>query len=122
MFRKKTVAPRDPDATVPLPALPTTRPPEQEQPMAQPAARRLNIGLHQDVGKVRTHNEDTLLIFTGELGGLEAMPNFGVFIVADGMGGHSLGERASGLAARSMARAVLERVLPSLLADPHSDT
>jgi protein phosphatase len=121
MFRKQEPAARDPDATVPLPSLPVTRQPEPETIMVQGAARRLNIGVAQDVGKVRTHNEDTLLIFTGELGGLEAMPNFGVFVVADGMGGHSLGERASGLAARAMARSVLERVLPSLLADPRAE-
>jgi protein phosphatase len=122
LFRKKSAPPRDPDATVPLPALPTTRPPETEHYAPQAAARHLTIGAAQDVGKVRAHNEDTLLVFTGELGGLETMPTFGLFIVADGMGGHSLGERASGLAARSMARAVLERVLPSLLADPRADT
>jgi protein phosphatase len=62
-----------------------------------------------------------LLTFSGELAGLEAMPHFGLFVVADGMGGHALGERASGIAARTMARTALESVLPSLLADPHGD-
>ena len=120
--RKQRTAGRDPDATVPLPSLPTARPPEPAMATGpRSAVKRLSLGVAQDVGKVRTHNEDVLLVFTGELLGLEAIPNFGLFVVADGMGGHSLGERASGLAARTVGRVVLERVLPSLLADPLAD-
>jgi protein phosphatase len=116
------VAPRDPDATVPLPEL-TTRPtPDaQKSHLPSPSRSRFTVGIAQDVGQVRPHNEDVLLTFTGELGGLEPMPSLGLFIVADGMGGHSLGERASGLAARTIARATLEQILPSLLADPGTD-
>ena len=124
-FRKKDTAPlaRDPDATVPLPAMPAPpRPAETDVvPEHDHGTRHLRLGVAQDVGKVRTHNEDTLLVFSGELGGLDTMPNFGLFVVADGMGGHSHGERASGLAARTVARVVLERVLPFLLADPRAD-
>lgn len=120
---------RDPDATMPLPPMPLPEPTEarraaamhEEASNAQEAVKRLILGVAQDVGKVRAHNEDVLLVFTGHLAGLEAMPNFGLFIVADGMGGHSLGERASGIAARTMARTALEHILPSLLADPQSD-
>jgi protein phosphatase len=112
----------DPDATVPLPQLPTVAPPDATAVHVVEHPRRMVLGVAQDVGRVRTHNEDVLLVFTGELGGLEAMPNLGLFIVADGMGGHSLGERASGIAARTVARTVLEQILPSLLADPHADT
>jgi protein phosphatase len=121
--KDSATAPRDPDATVPLsPQTALPLPPDALKPHEKEAGRRLRLGIAQDVGRVRDHNEDVLLVFTGELAGLEAMPNFGVFIVADGMGGHSLGERASGIAARTFARAVLDQVLPSLLADPHSET
>jgi len=113
---------QDPDATVPLPQLPRAAPPDAQAAHVAEHPRRMTLGVAQDVGKVRGHNEDVLLVFTGELGGLEAMPNLGLFIVADGMGGHSLGERASGIAARTVARAILEQILPSLLADPHADT
>lgn len=114
--------PRDPDATVPLPEL-GARPASDAvtDQLLSPARHRITIGFGQDVGRVRNHNEDVLLIFSGELGGLETMPNMGLFVVADGMGGHSLGERASGVAGRAVAQAILERVLPSLLADPQSN-
>ena len=113
---------RDPDATVPLPDLPAIKMPMAAPPVDEGSARRLTIGVAQDVGRVRNHNEDVLLYFTAELAGLEPMPHFGLFIVADGMGGHSLGERASGVAARTIAQTVLESILPSLLADPRADT
>jgi protein phosphatase len=118
----KSAEPRDPDATVPLPEL--VRPAgEAKRALLPPASSaHLTIGVAQDVGRVRNHNEDVLIYFTGELSGLEPMPRFGIFVVADGMGGHSLGERASGVAARAVAHSVLEQILPSLLADPQSDS
>jgi protein phosphatase len=112
----------DPDATVPLPELAARPAPDAlKSRLPPPSATHFTIGVGQHVGQVRPHNEDVLLVFTGQLGGLEPMPNFGLFIVADGMGGHSLGERASGLAARTIAASALNQVLPSLLADPQAD-
>lgn len=111
--------PRDVNSTVPLPDLDTLPAAETvRSPAVNLAPKRLTMGIAQHVGRVRNHNEDVLLVFTGELAGLEAMPSFGLFVVADGMGGHALGERASGIAARTLARATLDGILPSLLADP----
>jgi len=119
----KPLPPRDPNATVPLPDLPLTVPMDTiKSAPAMLAPKRMIVGIAQHVGRVRTHNEDVLLAFQGELAGLEAMPHFGLFVVADGMGGHALGERASGIAARTLARGVLEGVLPSLLADPQNNS
>ncbi len=46
----------------------------------------LRVGAATDVGRVRDHNEDS------------ALAEGGIFVVADGMGGHAAGEVASGIA------------------------
>jgi protein phosphatase len=58
-----------------------------------------------DVGRERDHNEDTFLID-------EAL---GLFIVADGMGGHRAGEVASALARDTVAESVRENATGSRL-------
>jgi protein phosphatase len=86
-------------------------------PRPTPApARHLRVGTASDVGLVRAHNEDVLLTFTSEQHGGEALDVFGLFILADGMGGHQAGEVASALAARTVSREVIERVyIPYLI-------
>jgi len=116
-------APPDPNRTTPLPELASITTVETlRSATISLAPKRLIIGVAQHVGRVRTHNEDVLLAFTGELAGLESMPHFGLFVVADGMGGHALGELASSIAARTVAREALNHILPFLLANPDSDT
>lgn len=69
-----------------------------------------NVACAQSVGKQRDHNEDTLYTMYTMLadGGLD-LP-FGLFVVADGMGGHQYGEIASGSAARTMAEYLIQHV------------
>ncbi len=62
------------------------------------------VGMAQSVGMERTHNEDSLFVMHGSSAGLEALPEFGLFLVADGMGGHRSGEVASSISVRSVAR------------------
>lgn len=52
------------------------------------ASFTLDVGSHTEIGRVREHNEDDLRVDDG----------IGLFVVADGMGGHQAGERASHLA------------------------
>lgn len=111
----------DSDSTQPLPDLgDIPNPDTQPGSIWLPSQRRV-LGIAQDVGRVRNHNEDTLMVFSGELGGLHTMPQFGLYIIADGMGGHSMGERASAVAARTLARDVLSAMTPALLANPDQD-
>ena len=64
---------------------------------------------------MRDHNEDTLLTLTSTFEGDERMPSLGIYIVADGMGGHERGERASAVAARSVAYEIARRVYLNLV-------
>jgi serine/threonine protein phosphatase PrpC len=75
-----------------------------------------------DVGQAREHNEDRLLVLTSlQAGGDSESPagssawGVGLFIVADGMGGHAGGEQASDLAARTVAQHVTRDVILPLL-------
>lgn len=73
---------------------------------AKPEApvRHLVYGAAQSVGMERDHNEDALFVMTGHGDGQEAMPDFGLFMVADGMGGHRSGEVASAISVRTVAK------------------
>ncbi len=82
--------------------------------MAEPS--RFEVGWITDPGRVRDHNEDATLVITATHDGNVALPPFGLFVVADGMGGHRAGEVASSTAARVVAHQIVQRsYLPSLL-------
>lgn len=86
-----------------------------ERTKPQPMHQR--IGAASDTGMVRKHNEDSLLITNIWLNNTSLDRVGGLYIVADGMGGHAAGEIASYLAARSAAEYVLAMSLTSLI-DP----
>lgn len=75
------------------------------------------VGWVTDAGKVRGHNEDGLFVFISEQEGADVLPPFGLFVLADGMGGHQAGEVASSLASRTVAAHLLSGVYISLLRD-----
>ena len=68
----------------------------------------------QSVGKQRELNEDSLLALTSTMAGNAGNLPFGLYIVADGMGGHQFGEVASNAAIRSVAGYVLRKFHPFL--------
>jgi serine/threonine protein phosphatase PrpC len=71
--------------------------------------QQLVSGCGQSIGKQRDHNEDCLYAFSATMGGETNSAPLGLFIVADGMGGHQYGEVASATAVRTMANYLLKR-------------
>ena len=71
--------------------------------------QQLISGCAQSIGKQREHNEDCLFAFLVTTGGEANSTPLGLFIVADGMGGHQYGEVASSVAVRTMANYLLKR-------------
>ena len=63
----------------------------------------------QSVGKQRELNEDSVLAITATMAGNSGNLPFGLYIVADGMGGHQFGEVASNAAIRTVAGYVLKK-------------
>jgi PPM family protein phosphatase len=77
------------------------------------------VGCCQSIGRVRDHNEDSLLAITSLIASNGGFLPIGLFIIADGMGGHKLGEVASDLAIRTVAQKIYHKVLlPSLNKNP----
>src|SRR5512141_132822 len=72
----------------------------------------------QSVGKQREHNEDSLFALTLTLAGKSQNVPFGLYIVADGMGGHQYGEVASNAAIRVIAGQIVRKFHSYLFALP----
>jgi serine/threonine protein phosphatase PrpC len=68
----------------------------------------------QSVGKQRDLNEDSILALTTTMAGNSGNLPFGLYVVADGMGGHQFGEVASNAAIRSVAGFLLKKFHPYL--------
>jgi PPM family protein phosphatase len=69
-----------------------------------------------DVGRTRTNNQDAVYSFFATGRTSESIPDFGIFVVADGMGGHQDGEKASAIAARLIGEYILKKLYLPLLA------
>ena len=78
------------------------------KPIMKQLGHNLLIGSAQSTGMERTHNEDTLFVMHGNATSMRGLPQFGLFIVADGMGGHRAGEIASSISVRRVAQRVLQ--------------
>jgi len=79
------------------------------------------VGKKTDIGQMRQQNQDSYYAQEAYLESSEGLEPFGLFIVADGMGGYQKGDIASNLAARASANYILKHIyLPYLLKDAHS--
>lgn len=100
---------------------PDTAAPPSPPPGETPSHSRLTMGWATDVGEVRTHNEDAVLVVAAARDGNDVAPEFGLFVLADGMGGHRAGEVASSLAVRVVAARIMSQFyLPTLVSHEHS--
>lgn len=71
---------------------------------------QLLVGVSTSVGLQRDHNEDTVYTFASNLSSDTKNLIFGLFIIADGMGGYQHGEMASSVAANAMANYLLKKI------------
>ena len=109
----------------------TAEPPAREAaptqiPTPKPILTRqqqsLTYGIASDVGIVRDNNEDACFGMQWQSITVDDRPDFGLFIVADGMGGHLDGERASGVAVQTLAANLLESIYVPMLKNFNAGT
>jgi len=119
--------------TTPLP----TPPPEMVPPMnigdgitrplppetvISSSNEHLLFGQATDVGMVRTNNQDAVFSFVSTSRSSQQRPDFGLFVVADGMGGHHDGEKASAITASMVASYITHHIfLPMLNSDDETE-
>jgi protein phosphatase len=82
----------------------------------------LHAGKFSDIGQTRERNEDSFYTFQSLLQHNYGQDPFGLFIVADGMGGHQKGEVASSLAARTAAEHILQDIYLPYLASNNQNS
>jgi PPM family protein phosphatase len=76
---------------------------------------QLIVGVGQSAGRQRDVNQDTVYAFTSTLASNSSQVPFGLFIVADGMGGHQHGEIASETAVRVMVDTIMRNLYLPLI-------
>lgn len=83
--------------------------------------KHVTTGAAQSIGKERTKNDDALLVFSGSSESVERLPDFGLYCVADGLGGYEHGATASAVAVRSLARSLTQGAILDLMASEQQD-
>ena len=107
--------PVQPQTKIPRQTRPGPATLQQESPQQYAPKRALTYGIASDVGKLRENNEDACFAMQWHTMTVENRPDFGFFVVADGMGGHLDGEKASGIAVQTLASEMLQSVYMPLL-------
>jgi serine/threonine protein phosphatase PrpC len=83
--------------------------------------RGLSAAAQRDIGRVRSTNQDSVFASITTLPREGSDLTLGIFIVADGMGGHEGGEIASRLAATTVAQHLLRELVLPALSDSFAD-
>jgi protein phosphatase len=80
----------------------------------------LDLGAATSPGLVRTRNEDSLLVQHVRWSNLDQRREMALVVVADGLGGHEAGDRASGLVIRTVGSG-LALLFAEALSDPSAE-
>ncbi len=89
--------------------------PPAPKPILTRQRQALTYGIASDVGLMRNNNEDACFGMQWHSITVDNRPDFGLFAIADGMGGHLDGERAAGIAVRTLASEMLDKIYVPLL-------
>jgi serine/threonine protein phosphatase PrpC len=81
----------------------------------------LTVAKISDIGQIRERNEDSYLAVDVTLQNEDGLVPLGLYIVADGMGGHQKGEIASSLAAQVSAHQIMQDVFLPFLSSNEQD-
>lgn len=81
----------------------------------EPHSGHVVFGQSTDQGMVRTNNQDASIAFFSTSSSVDNRPDFGMFVVADGMGGHHEGEKASAVAIRVVSSQIINEIYIPLL-------
>lgn len=120
VFQKKQSPKKEVD-TIPIPSKPISQKISTSQevlPKLPVEPPQFIVVCGHSTGKQRDHNEDSLFTLTTNLVSDNRHIPFGLYIVADGMGGHQNGEVASALAVRTMASYITKKVYLPLFSVP----
>ncbi|MBN1203055.1 MAG: serine/threonine-protein phosphatase [Anaerolineae bacterium] len=98
-----------------IPDFAGTRPLPPLEAVVPKPGQRITFGQLSDVGMVRGNNQDAMFSMLASGSSSDDLPDFGLFIVADGMGGHHDGEKASAITARIVTGYVSSEILTPLL-------
>jgi serine/threonine protein phosphatase PrpC len=96
---------------------------EVVKPIKNAGALQLIPGVARNLGKQRDHNEDSLFSLSSYISEGSRETPFGIFVIADGMGGHLFGDVASNVAIKAFSRNLLEKlILPMFNNEPQMPT
>jgi serine/threonine protein phosphatase PrpC len=82
----------------------------------------LTVAKASDIGQVRGRNEDAFLVIDAAFQSDGGLAPLGLYIIADGMGGHQKGEVASSTAVRVAACHILQDVFVPFLSEQGQDS